>query len=89
NFNKYNDIEDDFIDYFRSEYNKKPKEQQQVSFQVVQFIKEEPILADNLLGLISIHDNDHSANGELTLELQVYVQCTNRTKFTREIYHLL
>ncbi|CAF0764583.1 unnamed protein product, partial [Didymodactylos carnosus] len=64
------DIEDDFINHFRLKSENESKEKQS-SFQILKFVKEEPILADNLLALVYIRDNDNLANGELTLELQV------------------
>ncbi|UJR28495.1 hypothetical protein I4U23_009733 [Adineta vaga] len=44
--------------------------------ELIHFIKEEPLPADTLLGLLHLRDNDQISNGILTLDLQTYVRCS-------------
>ncbi|CAF3582600.1 unnamed protein product [Rotaria sordida] len=43
--------------------------------QLIHIIKEEPLSADTLLGLLHLRDNDQTSNGILSLELQTYIRC--------------
>lgn len=43
---------------------------------LIHLTKEEPLSADELLGLLHLHDSDQTANGILSLELQTYVRCS-------------
>ncbi|CAF1042287.1 unnamed protein product [Rotaria sp. Silwood1] len=44
--------------------------------QLIHIIKEEPLSADTLLGLLHLRDNDQTSNGILSLELQTYIRCS-------------
>jgi len=44
--------------------------------ELIHFIKEEQLPADMLLGLFHLRDNDQTANGILSLELQTYIRCS-------------
>ncbi|CAF1564560.1 unnamed protein product [Adineta ricciae] len=55
--------------------------------ELIHFTKEEPLLADTLLGLLHLRDNDQTSNGILTLELQTYVRCSGE-RFHRDNFTL-
>ncbi|CAF2757826.1 unnamed protein product [Rotaria sp. Silwood2] len=44
--------------------------------QLIHIIREEPLPADVLLGLLHLRDSDQTSNGILSLELQTYIRCS-------------
>ncbi len=58
---------------------------------LIYLTEEEPLPANTLLALLHLHDKDQISNGFLSLNLQTYVQCSNKNRtFCQEnnLFHL-